>query len=932
MSKVTLNPPEPFNFARPDDWSRWKRRFEQFRVASGLDSESGAKQVSMLLYCMGGEAEMVLTSVGVKKKEKEEYEEVMRKLDKHFQVRRNVIFERARFNRRDQLDGETAEKYITELYSLVEHCDYGTMTEEMLRDRLVVGIRDKTMSEKLQLDQDLTLERAKIIIRQREAIHDQAEVLQVGEKMALDGAFTQKKPHQIASNHPERNRKKCIRCGKGQHPYHACPAKDTVCHKCHRKGHFQNQCLSKTVAEIQPEDVDEEVKMESAFLGGVEAEGIRPWMVQVQVCGVPQKFKIDTGAEVTAISEASFKSCRAGWKLKLSRPKKTLYGPAPYGRYCFNKLPFGICSAPEHFQKRMSQILEGLDGVLCQMDDVLLFGKNKEEHDVRLRAALEKLEAAGVTLNEEKCEFEKSRLLFLGHIINEQGIHADPNKTASIKNMKPPQNVSELRQFLGMANQLGKFSCGLSELTKPLRELLGKNTAWQWEKAQLEAFEETKKELCKPTVLAFYDPTLPTKVSADASSFGLGAVLLQEKDSVWKPVSYASRSMSETERRYAQIEKEALAVTWACEKFADYIIGLKVQLETDHKPLVPLLGTKQMSDLPPRILRFRMRLARFDYVINHVPGKLLCTADALSRAPLTHTPTTPEEEEEVEYLMEACVSHLPASHHQLSEYIKAQAQDAVCSQIMRYCTEGWPDKHKILPVLKPYWKLQGELTVHNNLLLFRTRIVVPNALQRETLQKIHNGHQGIQRCRLRAQSSVWWPGISQHISNLIENCHVCKKIKTISRTINVHSPSRLPRVASDLFFLGSDSYLLIVDYFSRYSEVIKLKSTTSRGIIEAMKAVFSRYGIPQTVRSDNGPQYSSEEFSKFAAEYNFYHETSSPHFAQSNGQAERTVQTMKNLLRESTDPYMALLTYRSTPLPWCGLSPAVWYITEGARC
>ena len=454
---------------------------------------------------------------------------------------------------------------------------------------------------------------------------------------------------------------------------------------------------------------------------------------------------------------------------------------------------------------------------------------------------------------------------------------------------------------------------------------MGKNTAWQWEKAQLEAFEETKKELCKPTVLAFYDPTLPTKVSADASSFGLGAVLLQEKDSVWKPVSYSSRSMSETERRYVQIEKEALAVTWACEKFADYIIGLKVQLETDHKPLVPLLGTKQMSDLPPRILRFRMRLARFDYVINHVPGKLLCTADALSRAPLTHTPTTPEEEEEVEYLMEACVSHLPASHHQLSEYIKAQAQDAVCSQIMRYCTEGWPDKHKILPVLKPYWKLQGELTVHNNLLLFRTRIVVPNALQRETLQKIHNGHQGIQRCRLRAQSSVWWPGISQHISDLIENCHVCAK-----KSKQYHEPlmsTPLPdypwqRVASDLFFLGSDSYLLIVDYFSRYPEVIKLKSTTSRGIIEAMKAVFSRYGIPQTVRSDNGPQYSSEEFSKFAAEYNFYHETSSPHFAQSNGQAERTVQTMKNLLRESTDPYMVLLTYRSTPLPWCGLSPA----------
>ena len=116
------------------------------------------------------------------------------------------------------------------------------------------------------------------------------------------------------------------------------------------------------------------------------------------------------------------------WQIPLAEQSRLLTTfITPYGRYCFNKLPFGICSAPEHFQKRMSQILEGLDGVLCQMDDVLLFGKNKEEHDVRLRAALEKLEAAGVTLNEEKCEFEKSRLLFLGHIIDEQGIHADPN-------------------------------------------------------------------------------------------------------------------------------------------------------------------------------------------------------------------------------------------------------------------------------------------------------------------------------------------------------------------------------------------------------------------------------------------------------------------------------------------------------------------------
>ena len=155
--------------------------------------------------------------------------------------------------------------------------------------------------------------------------------------------------------------------------------------------------------------------------------------------------------------------------------------------------------------------------------------------------------------------------------------------------------------------------------------MLSNHRKWQWDLAQQQAFEKIKMELCKPTILAFYNPSLPTKITADASSYGLG---LQQSNLAWRPVCYASRSMSETEMRYAQIEKEALAAVWACEKFADYIIGLKIVIETDHKPPVPLLGTKSLDDLPPRVLRFRLRLARFDYTILHVPEKLLFTADA----------------------------------------------------------------------------------------------------------------------------------------------------------------------------------------------------------------------------------------------------------------------------------------------------------------
>ena len=188
---------------------------------------------------------------------------------------------------------------------------------------------------------------------------------------------------------------------------------------------------------------------------------------------------------------------------------------------------------------------------------------------------------------------------------------------------------------MGMVIPLGKYSPNLAEMTHPIRQLLSKKSSWLWGPAQEKAFADIKKELSKPTVLHLSDPGAPTKISADATSYGLGAVLMQKNNFTWCPVAYASRSTTETERRYAQIEKEALAVRRACEKFSTYILGMKFLIETDHKPLVPLLGTKVLDSLPPRVLRFRLCLARFDYSIVHVPGKYLYTADTLSRSPST---------------------------------------------------------------------------------------------------------------------------------------------------------------------------------------------------------------------------------------------------------------------------------------------------------
>ena len=169
------------------------------------------------------------------------------------------------------------------------------------------------------------------------------------------------------------------------------------------------------------------------------------------------------------------------WQIPLSDDSRLLTTfVTPNGRYCFNKLPFGISSAPELFQKKMQHILEGLKGVLCHMDDVLIFGSNKDEHDKNLLAALKKLEAAGGTLNPNKCEFYKASIKFLGHVIDKDGIRADPSKTQAIVQMEAPQSVTDLRRFMGVVNQLGKFSPRLAELGQPLRELLSSKNIWIW--------------------------------------------------------------------------------------------------------------------------------------------------------------------------------------------------------------------------------------------------------------------------------------------------------------------------------------------------------------------------------------------------------------------------------------------------------------------
>eukprot|EP00731_Ephydatia_muelleri_P004755 Em0002g931a len=335
-----------------------------------------------------------------------------------------------------------------------------------------------------------------------------------------------------------------------------------------KMGHFAAHCRTRGLQLMQQKESDSSTDMDSAYLAVIGQESF--WMVDIQLVAT------------TLNSNWTRVQRNVPFALR-DKVKEELRKMEVAGRFCFIKLPFGICSAPEHFQRVTSRILNRLEGVVCLIDDTLVFGHTKEEHDRSLTAILTRLETAGVTLNKDKCSFGQESLKFLGHVIDKEGIRPDPDKTAAIWDM-PSHKTSQTS----------------GELSQPLRDLLSCKRSWNWGPSQREAFSLVKMELSKPSVLAHYSPTARVKVTADASSHGLGAVLIELNKGEWRPVAFASRSMTETEFRYVQIE-EALAVTWACEKFRDYILGRNFDIETDHKPLVPLLSSKQLDSLPPQI-------------------------------------------------------------------------------------------------------------------------------------------------------------------------------------------------------------------------------------------------------------------------------------------------------------------------------------------
>ncbi|UYV80221.1 hypothetical protein LAZ67_18002076, partial [Cordylochernes scorpioides] len=673
-----IQPPETFDFSTPNEWPKWRKRFERYLVVSGMKKKEEADKIDLFMYLMGDRADDIFRTFKFEKEEEAtKIDSVLKAFDSHFCVRKNIIYERAKFNSRIQEDREPVDEFITSLYKLADSCEFEGLHEQLIRDRIVVGVRDKALSERMQLDSELTLEKAVKMVRQQEAVRQQQVDLQrpstsqkVNQVKFNSKNFSPKQQQQPSRKKEKsaKTRSRCPKCGGFTHREgQACRAEGQRCNLCSKTGHFANCCPDKQAktAEVKAvSELDEEIGFllevsaveDSSNLDDDEGECRRRWTAEIQVNGKKVKFKLDSQADVTCVPLCLFKkimgqqrlvesdinlraaefselqtvgmfistlrngnyeikekiyvirrlsepllSRRACELLNLARrievvatrinpikefpevfeglgqignPYEIKLKPGakpyavhtprrvpiplmkklktrleelekagiiaqvnvatewcaptviagkpngdirlcvdlsrlnehvqrevhpmpvvehmlgqlgearffskldansgfhqiplspdcqhlttfitPFGRYKYCRMPFGISLAPEYFQKVMSIILQGMDGVMCYLDDILIFASDSKTHDRILRLVLRKLKEAKVTLNKAKCVFGVPRINFLGHILDEDGIRPDPAKIEAVARMPAPTDVHGVRRFLGVVNHLGR--------------------------------------------------------------------------------------------------------------------------------------------------------------------------------------------------------------------------------------------------------------------------------------------------------------------------------------------------------------------------------------------------------------------------------------------------------------------------------------------
>lgn len=441
---------------------------------------------------------------------------------------------------------------------------------------------------------------------------------------------------------------------------------------------------------------------------------------------------------------------------------------------------------------------------------------------------------------------------------------------------------------------------------------------------QKAAFLTAKRSLREAGVLVHFDPKKPLKLECDASPHGIGAVLFHTDGSVNRPIGFRSRTLTKAERNYSQLEREALALVFGVSKFRDYLAGHEFTLVTDHQPLLGLLKSDRPT--PPlaaaRIQRWALYLGGFRYRLQYCPGKLLINSDALSRLP-QETNESEAGGEPADYLL--ALETFSDGTISLTELKRQTAIDHILSKVVRYVLQGWPASKAVEADMKAFFDRRLELSIVHDLLYWSRRVVIPEKLRARVLEHLHETHQGSSAMKAVARSSFWWPGLDSDIERLSASCKRCIQ--------NLPMPSAAParnwpkteesweRVHAD--FAGpvaGTMILVLVDAHSKWIEAVPMKRASTSATVSCLRNIFCRFGIPRTIVTDNGTQFTSEEFATFTKRNNVTHVRTPVYHPQSNGLAERAVRTIKDGLRKMGNGSIGdnldrlLFNYRRTPL------------------
>ncbi|KAK6169762.1 hypothetical protein SNE40_020751 [Patella caerulea] len=624
----------------------------------------------------------------------------------------------------------------------------------------------------------------------------------------------------------------------------------------------------------------------------------------------------------------------------------------PEGLFRYTRVPFELASASSLFQRMMDRIFKCMDGILYFQDDIFLHAKSKDEHDKLRRTVLSKLRHHDLTIKREKCKIGVSSVEYLGQTLSSKGIQPKLGHTLSSKGIQPkeslitavtnaptPVDKDQLRSFLGLCKYMSKFV--------PFRELMKDRKTFTWEHQHRNSFECIKREIGNRIALYSFDSSssVETIVTTDASNYGLGATLSQVVSNQERIVSFISRTLTDTEKKYSVIEKEMLACYWATKRLRTFLWGRHFKIRTDHKPLIYILSTRGYSSerTSSRINRWSSRMLEYNYTATYTPGSLNVLADCMSRLPMTDESEDDTDEStddtELEYI--AQISTIADGMITDTEFKEACTNDSDLQNVLSYISTYWPNFNQLTPELKVFHRVRYELSTRDGILFRHDRLVVPKALQGRIIHIAHTGHFGMTLVKRRIRQFYWWPTMDTMIDHVIKNCVHCntsdKPYQYIAAPL---TPIPLPeRVWQKLALDIQGPYLeakaqhkfviVMVDFYSKWIEVKFCSTVTTEVVIEFLSNVFYREGIPETLVTDNGVQFVSYRMKEFLQTNNITYLRSSLYHPKTNGLVERVNKTIKEGIQLSKSEHRSpvevtkerLQVYHSTTHTSTGITP-----------